>query len=726
MTAGVPTAVDLFSQPEYRIEGRDKVSGRMQYTADIARPGTLWAAFVMSPHASARIVRIDRSGAEAVTGVKAVLTGADIGPRRFGRQLYDWPVLAYDVVRFIGERVAAVAAETREAAEEAARAIRVVYEPLPAILDVDAALEAGAPVLHPEWDAYHFPVFNGRPRPQRPHPNVQGAVAYTKGESDLTPIFARAHRVFEHTFHTPRQHCGYVEPHAALVWIDGDDVVHVQSPNKSPFALRDQLSFVAEIPPERIVVETSAIGGDFGGKGLTIDEFACYFLAKATGRPVRHVQSYGDELTAGTTRHRTSMTLKTAVDEDGKFVAHASRVVYDGGAYAAGKPVPLLVPGYGYGAIPYHVPNVRLDVTCVYTNTVPAAHMRGPAEVQTFFAWEQHVDIIAAALDRDPLEFRICNVMREGETALTGEAMHHPMGREVLEQLARESARTALPPGRARGVSLVCTHTGGGKTAVRMRLSADGGVEIVLGVPDQGAGVFTAVRRVAAAALSIDPERISVRRGTTAEAPMDPGSGASRVTHIVGRAVEDAAQKLRAEIARGASGPLEVIGTFDGDHHGDGTLPDYTFGAYAVDVELDRATGAFRLCDAVFVADVGPIINPTAHRGQIAGGFVYGLGGALSEEIEIDEDGRISTASLGDYKLPTVVDVPPLRTVYVAAPPGNGPHGAKMAGELSNSGVAPAIANAVSRAGGIRIYEFPITAERVFAALTNDSGKAQR
>jgi CO/xanthine dehydrogenase Mo-binding subunit len=719
MTAGVAPVADLFSQPEYRIEGRDKVSGRMQYTADIVRPEMLWAAFVMSPHASARIVHIDTSAAQRVAGVKAILTGAEIGPRRFGRALYDWPVLAYGIVRFIGERVVAVAAETRAAADEAARAIRVEYEILPSVLDAETALEPDAPVLHPEWDSYHFPAYKTRPRPQRSHPNVQGALTYTKGENDLAAIFAQAHRIFEHTFYTPRQHCGYVEPHASMVWIDPDGLVHVQSPNKSPFALRDQLAVVAEIPPERIVVETSAIGGDFGGKGLTIDEFACYFLAKETGRPVRHVQTYGDELTAGTTRHRTSMILKTAIDKDGKFIAHQSRVVYDGGAYAAGKPIPTLVPGFGYGAIPYQVPNVRLDVTTAYTNTVPAAHMRGPAEVQTFFAWEQHVDIIAAELQLDPLEFRIRNVMREGDTALTGEAMHHPMGREVLEQLARESARSAPAPGHTRGISLVCTHTGGGKTAARMRLLADGRVEVILGVPDQGAGVFTAIRRVAAATLGIDPERIIVRRGTTAEAPLDPGSGASRVTHIVGRAVEEAAKKLRAEIEGGASGPLEVTAAFDGDHHGDGALPDYTFGAYAVDVELDRATGAFSLSDAIFVADVGPIINPTAHRGQIAGGFVYGLGGALSEEMDIDEDGRISTASLGEYKLPTVMDVPPLRTVYVEAPPGNGPYGAKMAGELSNSGVAPAIANAVSRASGIRIFEFPITAERVYAALSD-------
>lgn len=714
----------LFSEPEQRIEGRDKVSGRMQYTADFVQPGTLWAAFAMSPHPYARIARIETAEAKRVPGVHAILTGAEIGPRRFGRALYDWPVLAYEVVRFIGERVAAVAAETREAAEAAVRRLQIAYEPLEPLLDPEAALAADAPVLHPEFEAYYFPVFAKRPRPARPHPNVQGSVIYTKGASDLSALFAQAEHVFEHTFHTPRQHCGYIEPHAASVWIGADGTVHVYSPNKSPFALRDQLAVVAQIPAERIVVESSAIGGDFGGKGLTVDEFALYFLAKATGRPVRHVQSYADDLAAGTTRHQTTMTLKTAVGKDGKFLAHASRVVYDGGAYAAGKPVPLLVPGYGYGAIPYQIPNVRLDVTCAYTNTVPAAHMRGPAEFQTFFAWEQHIDIIAGALRRDPLEFRLLNVIAEGETALTGEAMHHPMGRAVLETLAEESARTVLPPGRGRGISLVCTHTGGGKTGVRMRLDAEGRVEIVVGVPDQGAGVFTALRRLAALALDMEPERITVRRGTTAEAPLDPGSGASRVTHIVGRAVEIAARKLREELERGASGPLEVTGAYDGDHLGEGALPDYTFGAYAVDVDLDRATGAYVVRNAIFVADVGPVINPVAHRGQIAGGFVYALGGTISEGIDLDEDGRVAATSLGEYKLPTVMDVPPLRTRYVEAPPGNGPQGTKMAGELSNAGVAPAVANAVAHAAGIRVYDLPLTAERVYTELTNTSVRA--
>jgi CO/xanthine dehydrogenase Mo-binding subunit len=725
-------SVALFATTETRVEGREKVSGRLAYTADLVRPGTLWAGFAISPFAHARIVRIDVDAARAVPGVRAVLTGADIGPRRFGRQLYDWPVLACETVRFLGERVAAVAAETREAAEAAARAIDVTYEELPAVFDPQAALADDAPVLHPEWSSYYFAYLGDRPSPPRAHPNIQGAIVLAKGEADLEPIFARAHRVFEHVFRMPRQHAGYIEPRSTIVWLDDDGRVHVQSPNKTPFSLRRQLARVAGIAEERIVVETSAIGGDFGGKGLTIDEFPCYFLAKATGRPVRYVQTYAEELRNGPTRHRTVATLRTAVAADGTFLAHASTVLYDGGAYAAGKPIPTLVPGNGYGAIPYRVPNVRLDIRTVYTNALPAGHVRGPSEIQTFFAWEQHVEMIAEALGRDSLALRRQNVVRDGDTTLSGEPVAGGSADAVLGALEREMPRTALGPGCARGYAFTCGHTGGGKTAVRATVSADGKVAVVIGVPDQGVGVQTAVQRVMAAALAIAPERIAVRRGSTADALVDPGSGHSRVTHVVGRAAQDAAAQLRARLDAGdvpvteatfaerarrvcREGPCEVIGTF-ADPHGDGGS-DLSFAAYAVDVQVDRETGALALHDVLFVTDVGQIINPVAHQGQIDGGFIFGLGNALMEEIPLDETGRVGTPSLGEYKLPGMRDVPPFRTILIPAPPGDGPFGAKMAGELSNTGVAPAIANAVYHAAGVRLSEYPLTAERVHAAL---------
>jgi CO/xanthine dehydrogenase Mo-binding subunit len=722
---------------ERRVDGHEKVSGRAKYTADLVRPETLWAAYSGSPYAHARIRSIDVSAARAIPGVRAIVTGADIGLKLLGRQILDWPVLAIDTVRFIGDRVAAVAAETREAAAEAARAIVVHYDELPAVLDAAAALRPDAPVLHPDWDGYVYPVYANRPRPARAHPNVQGSLLRVKGAEELAPIFASAHRVFEHRYETPRGHAGYIEPRATLVWIDRDGTVHVHSPNKSPFDLRTQMARTLGLAPEQITVECTYIGGDFGGKGLTLDEYACYFLAKASGRPVRHVQTYADELGSGPTRHHATMTLRTAVAADGTFLAHHSVVMYDGGAYAGGKPVPHLLPGFGYGTIPYRCANVRLEMSAVYTNTLPSAHVRGPGETQTFFAWEQHVDAIAAELKLDPLELRLRNVVRDGDTALNGDAMRHPMGREVLEALRREIELLPVPQtGSARGISLICSHTGGGKTSVRMRLEPTGRIVVTVGVADQGAGTFTLVQRVAAQTLGVARSRIEVRQGNTADALHDPGAGASRVTHIVGRAAQDAAVALRELIEResgapfgddqlddvaahlaAAGTPLEVTATYASDPPGSERVPDYTFAAYSIGLNVDAETGALGLTDALFVADVGTVLNPMAHRGQIEGGFVCGLGVALMEDRPLDERGKPVSISLGDYKLPTIRDVPPLRTVTVPTPPGSGPFGAKMIGELSNAGVAPAIANAVYNAVRVRLSSLPLRAEHVYSAL---------
>jgi carbon-monoxide dehydrogenase large subunit len=737
-------ATAVFDTDEIRIEGRDKVSGKTQYTADFKRPNMLWAAFTTSPYAYARV---DTSAAKALPGVRAVLTAADIGKRFVGRNIFDWPVLAYDTVRLIGDRVAAIAADTRDIAEEAARLVEVEYEELTPVLDPFAALAPDAPILHPDRASYFYRSFQNEPHPVVPHPNVQGTGKVRKGAADLEPIFASAYRVFEHRFTTPRLHTGYIEPRSTLVWVDDDGFVHVQSPNKSPFNLRDQLAQCAGIPRETIVVEPSAIGGDFGGKGFTLDEFPCYFLAKATGRPVRHVMTYTEELTIAATRHRAYITLKTAVDRDGRMLAHSSDVVYDGGAYAGTKPGPNLMAGTGYATVPYNVPNVRVDTKSVYTNCVPGAHVRSPIDVQLFFAWEQHVEMIAEALAIDPIELRMLNVIREGQTAVSDEAVHHPKGYEVLETVRRESGYgSPLPPGRGLGIALFCRHTGGGKTSLRMTLSADGFIDVLTGVPDQGAGMHTVVQRVAAAALSVAVERIRVRRGNTSEANADPGAGASRVTHIVGGASQVAGEKLRALLeersglvldddafvdpASGrreafgtvaarlcAEGPIDVTGAFDGSHEDPAHPADFTFSAFAIEVDVDVETGAVKIHRALLVTDVGQIINPVGHQGQVEGGFVFGLGTALMEELPLDESGKVTTLSLGEYKLPTIMDIPPFRTVLVEAAPGAGPYGAKMAGELSTSGVAPAIVNAVYNAVGVRLSEFPVTSERVYDAL---------
>lgn len=697
---------DLLSTPERRLEGRDKVTGAARYAADFSREGMLHVAFVGSPYPHALVRDVDVAAARAVPGVVAVLTGADVRPARFGRRLQDWPVLAWERVRFIGDRVAAVAAETLAAAEEAARRVEVAYEELPALFDPRAALAPDAPILHPDASEYRI---LGVTRSPVPHPNAQGHQIHEHG--DVAAGLARATRVFEHEFHVPRVHQGYIEPRASLVWVEAG-LVHVVTTNKAPFSLRDQLAATTGLAPETIVVHTPHIGGDFGGKGLSLDEAALVFLARATGRPVRSVMRYADELQISSTRHAAIVRLRTGVDRDGRIAAHEANVIFDGGAYAAGKPVPFLMPGDAMLTLAgYHVPAARVEVTTVYTNQVPAGHDRAPGQPQNSFAAESHIDLIARGMGIDPLDLRERNAIRAGEVDVHGHAWQESELPRLLSTLRSESRWGApLARGRGRGTALGVRHVGRGTTSLELTLERDGSVQVRTGVTDQGGGAHTMIGRVIARELGLDAAQVRVLQADTASSPRDPGVGGSRVTPVHGNAALDGARRLAAARAAGAAPPITVTGTAEQNEHVYGSY------AYGVEVEVDLATGALRIVDVVLVADVGTVINPVAVRGQLEGGFVFGLGQALMEEL-IVEDGRVVTANLGDYKLPTIADVPPLRLTLLSGTSGPGPFGAKSVGELANPAISAAIANAVADAVGARVYSLPITAENVFAAI---------
>lgn len=750
----------LFAEPEQRREGRLKLTGRARYTADLQLPGTLSAAFLTSPVPHARVVSVDASAAKAVSGVCAVLTGEDVRGAYQGRRLQDWPVLAWDRVRFVGDRVAAVAAETREAAEEAVALIRVKYEELPAVLDAREALREKAPVLHPDAKGY---AFLAGERPPVPHPNLHGHNVVEKGtRHELEEAFTRAHQIFEHTFETPRHHQGYIEPHAALVWIDGNGRVRVASTNKHPFLLRTQLAAALGVAPEEVVVEAPFIGGDFGGKGAPLDEAACCFLARATMRPVRAVMDYSEELMRANPRPAATMRLRTGVDHRGRFLAHEADIVFDGGAYAAGSPLDTLIPDVphstgGLSALPaYSIPHARTTFSSVYTNTVPGGHMRGPGEVQVRFAGESHVDIIAGELGLDPLEFRLLNAVRQGDTGPGNERSRESRAVEVLEVLRQTSEwrQNPLPPNRGRGIALGAREMHGGVCSAVARLIEGGRVEVLTAQPDQGCGSHEAITRIAATVLSIDPKLVVVRQGDTDTAPFDMGSAASRVTWVAGLAVQKAAAQLKERLEdyvphalgwisnrvtlsdnrflnhdsgedlpfqEGAASVLELHGEIEteGVHntgqHGTDEPTDYSFSGYMIEVEVDPETGETIVVDATLFADVGTIVNPVAHQGQLEGGFAMGLGAALTEDLTV-RSGKVTACDLHRYRLPTQADVPPLRTVLLSTS-GPGPFGVKSVGELSNSGVAPAVANAVADAVGARVTTLPITAERIFWAL---------
>ena len=405
--------------PELRVDGVAKVTGAAAYVPDMTQPGMLHAAFLGSPRPHARIVAIDTSAAAAIPGVRAIITGADVRGTMTGHRLLDRPLLAWDRVLFVGDRVAAVAAETAETAAAAVAAIRVEYEDLPTILDPAAALASGAPILHPDAAGYEF---LGGTRKPVPHPNVQGRLVVRMGEPDIEAVFARAHLVVEGTWTTPRQHAAPMEPHACLVWLDDDGRLRVQTTNKAPFPLRTQMSRALGVAEDTIVVQGGIIGGDFGGKAYSIDEVPCAILARLTGRPVRAVTEPAQELADINVRHAAVLRLRTAVDADGILLAHQARIVLDGGAYAAAKPLPHLnMPGSVRTLAGYRCPNVDIESLAVYTNTVPGGAMRAPGDVQAGFAGESQLDELAAVLGEDRLRFRLRNAVRAGELAATGQ-----------------------------------------------------------------------------------------------------------------------------------------------------------------------------------------------------------------------------------------------------------------------------------------------------------------
>ncbi len=721
----------LLNDDEYRVDGRVKVTGEARFTADFEREGMLWAAFVASPYAHARILGYHVEAARRTAGVHAVLTGADLPGRFFGRVIADWPVLAQGKVLFNGQYVVAVAAETREIARAAAETVVVDYAELAPLFDTEDALREGAVALHDDRSEYAFLGQPGK-APRHAHPNIQGRFVVERGNADAG--FAQAAHVFEHRFTTPRHHGGYIEPHATLVWIDPDDTVHVVSTCKSPFALKRQLSICADIPLENVTVEQSYIGGDFGAKGLSVDDFPCYFLARATGRPVKFVRSYLDDVRSTNTRHASTITMKSGVDERGRLIAFTARVLYDGGAFAAAKPVPHLLPGSFLSKTPYRIPHAHVEVLAAYTNTVPAGHVRSPGDMQIVFALESHIDMVAAELGIDPIDFRLRNVLVDEETDIDGLPYIEPRGTEILEILRREGRwDEPLPPGRGKGIAITAHHIGHGRAQVRMVASRDGTIAIHTPMMDQGVGALTMLQRTAAVTVGIGAHWFTFLQETSASTLEELGPGATRVTALTGRACQDAAEQLRARLVQcgwdgseatlpraaatacGDSAAVTVVGTFE-RLRVPGEPESNNFSGYLVDLSVDGDTGALTIHDVLYVADVGRVINPVAHQGQIDGGFIFGLGHALTEELLI-EDGRIVNLTFADYKIPVMRDLPPFRSILLPTPGGPGPFGSKAIGESSTSSIAPAIGNAVAAACGSRIQALPITAERVYAAL---------
>jgi CO/xanthine dehydrogenase Mo-binding subunit len=579
-----------------------------------------------------------------------------------------------------------------------------------------------------------------------------GLTRLTWRKGDIERAFSSADLILEHTFRVPARHQGYIEPHACVVSIQPKGRLQVWVCTKQPFGVRAQLSKVLGIPEERIRINVVHVGGDFGGKGDILDLTVAYFLAQQTQRPVKIVMTSAEELLASNPAHATVVTVRSGVNRDGRIVARDVCAAHASGAYGGLKANASLSTGHYIGG-PYRVDNASFEFLQIYTNTVPGGYFRGPGALATYFALESHTDIIARELGIDPASFRLMNLLGEGEEDAIGQRLQSVRFREVL-QAALDAAGWTQPkpgPNYGRGVAMFGRHIGGGPTGLMLTAERDGTFTVLSAIFDQGSGTHTILRQLVAEEMQVPIEQVLVVIGDTDTTPYDAGTRASRMTYVAGRAALRACEQLRAQLIKQAARILECAaeevhysrGIFslrddpgqrvelkrviaqNGDAHmvtivENAAQPDHVtyICAQVAEVKVDPETGRITVERFVTTHDVGTIMNPMTHQGQIEGGVIMGLGHTLMEELVLDR-GRVINTNLGDYKLPTIADIPKLQTVLLSSGGGLGPYEAKSIGELVNNSAAAAVANAVADAVGVRLFELPITSERIYYALKN-------
>ena len=731
----------VVGNPTPRVEGELKVSGEARYAVDITLPGMLWGKLLRSPIASGKIKRIDTQKAHALAGVHAVITGADCTGLKIGRRLYDMPILADGEVRFIGEKVAAVAAETEEIAEEAINLIEVEYDETEPLLDPVEALKPDAKLIHPDVVGY-----KGLPKPLSQPTN--DFIYVTWGKGDLETGFRQADIIVENTFTTPVVHHTYIEPHSCVVSAAADGSAEFWSCSKVPYGVREQVANALKLPQEKFNFNPVYIGGDFGGKGDFMDLAVVYLLSKKAGRPVKLVMDYEEEFAAGNPRHASVIHVKTGVKKDGTLVAHHMRFIFDSGAYGAFKPNAFL-NGPHLCAGPYKIPHAFIEEHMVYTNKIPCGHMRSPGDPQGIFANESQMDLVAKKLGMDPIEFRKKNFMHDGDIDPTGEEFSYIKTDETLKK-ALEDAGYQKPKGKnvGRGIALVQWTPAGGIGTVAISLDQNGMATISSAMADQGAGTYTILSEIVSEELKIPLSQIKTQQLDTQRGVKDTGVGGSRATRVYGNAGYEAALKAADAIKRAAAeqlgaSPEEIVlakgaalhprmerrltygeivkatGTpiaVDATFNDNSKIHSASMCVQVAEVEVDPQTGQVELKKFTSTHNTGTVLNPLMHQGQIEGATMTGIGYSLMEELMIS-DGKVATANFGEYKIPTIKDVPPFKSSVTEEPHGAGPYNSMPIGETGNIPTAAAIANAVEDACGVRIKSLPITAEKIYEAL---------
>jgi 4-hydroxybenzoyl-CoA reductase subunit alpha len=779
---------DVIGGRAAKLDGPDKATGRARYTDDLSFPGMLYGAILQSPIAHGIIKNIDVSRALKLKGVKAVLTGADIEPIRYGVSpaRYDEVLLATDKVRYVGDEVACVAAEDLETAQEALRLIRVDYKELPAVLDPLEAMAEGAPQLHDE-----FP-FNICAEVHQEFGNVEAG-------------FKQSDFIHEHRFVNKRQDAAFIEPHAAVAVHDLSGRLTLYSATQVPHYVQRTVAMVTGVPVGRVRVVKPWVGGGFGPKAeaTPVDMCSC-LLAMRTGRPVKIVYSREQVFLHSRARHQFIHEFTTGVKRDGTIVALHNQCWLDGGAYSSFGIATVYYAGSLLGG-PYRLPNMKYDGWRLYTNKPACGAQRGHGGVAARAGWEQQLDMIAAELDMDPIDLRLKNIMETGDVTCNELAMSSLGMKECLEAVREKSGwrekRGRTPRGRGLGVACGFFVSGAGypiyrsdtyHSTVVIRVAEDGGVVTVqTGSADIGQGSDTAMAMIAAEALGIPLEAVRVVSGDT-DLAVDLGAYSSRQTLMTGHATKEAAEDVKKQILEVVAaktgrrvseldfkkGLLQVKGEplditpfrtmYIKEHRGwtdppsgdqltfreaarmayldkgsiagtgkykppalggkykgaaVGTSPAYGCSAQVVEVEVDEETGQVQVVGMTDAHDCGRAINRTSVEGQMEGSLCMGLGEALFEEVKFDDQGRVLNANLGEYKIPTALDMPNVESIIIESNEPNGPFGAKEVGEGAIMPTIPAIINAIADAVGVRVNELPASSERVFLAIKQRDSK---
>jgi putative selenate reductase molybdopterin-binding subunit len=741
------------------------VKGVARYTFDTEIEGLLHIKLKRSPHPHARIVSIDKTEALRVAGVLAVLTSEDAPDRLFSTARHEKIWMDPDdtkvldtVVRFIGQKVAAVLAETEAAAEEGCRRLKVHYEILPAVIDPAQAIAPGAPILHAD-----------KTPEQRVRNTARNIVAETHGEyGDVAAALAKSAATYEGTFTTQRVQHAALETHGGLAWVDAGGVLNVRSSTQVPFLTRRALAEIFDLAPEKVRVFCERVGGGFGGKQEMFVEDILALAALKTGRPVKLELTREEQFISTSTRHPMCVTVKAGADKDGKLTALQLDVLSNTGAYGNHAPA-VLFHACGECIGVYNCPNKKVDAVVAYTNTVPAGAFRGYGLPQTLFAVEAAIDELAKQLGINSFEMRRRNIIKPGDPILSPPPSPHTdvhYGSYGLDQcldLVERAMRTEAPKrdlssdwliGEGIALTMIDTVPPDGHIAdATISLREDGGFELTVGTAEFGNGTSTVHRQIAATALATTVDQIRLRQSDTVHGGHDTGAYGSTGTFVAGLATQAAAESLAAEIKAFASSATATdAGACRLENHSvicggksfafaelaktardqckalqasgnsAGTPRSVAFNVQGFRVAVNKATGEIKVLKSVQAADAGRVANPMQCRGQVEGGVAQSLGATLYEEMVIDESGRVVNPKFRDYHLPSFADVPRTEVLFADTCDTIGPMGAKSMSESPYNPVAAALGNALADATGIRFTVVPFKPDRLWPQLAEKFG----